>query len=132
MRDLEAKLPQLMTMETKINNLVALRERLEALQERELEPIPNYLNELIPIHDNTNTTQKQDSYKNKLRQMIDKHQPKNLRLGMTIVFSVLISWGTASVVINNHKTETNLLSDQIEELKTRLEQLESEAAPDNL
>lgn len=130
MSDLEAKLPQLITLDHKINNLVALRERLEALQERELEPIPNHLDELIRLQNNTDIVEKQDSYKYRFQQMIDKHKHKDWRIGITIVVSVIISWGTAFTVVNNYKKEANSLTEKTEKLEMRLQKLESDAALD--
>ena len=131
LNNLEAKLPQLITMDKKINDLVALRERLEALQERELEPIPNHLSELIRLQNNTDIVEKQNSYKHNLRQMIDKHTHNNWRIGITIFVSVLVSWGTAFAVVNNYKKEAKNITEKTEILEIRLQKLESEAAPDS-
>ena len=130
--NLQANLPHLIVMKQKINGLAALQERLEALQARELKVVPDYLDELIRLQKNKFDTAKQEGYKPKWRQIIDKHQSKDLRIIMTIVVSILVSWGTAFVVVDNHKIETNLLTEKVEELETRLQQLDSEAAQDNL
>lgn len=110
--DLDAALPKLIIMESKISDLVALKERLEALKEKELEPIPNDLDKLVRKNNSAGSAINKGGYQyrlkllaNQFRHNKDWHN-KDWRMGIAIAVGV-IGFGAAFLAFNNYKLEAS-------------------------
>ena len=131
---LEAETPRLMLLEENINNLICLREVIEALQERiKIQSITNYSAEFQSIKNNKQNPEQNKRFKY-LRHSWQNlgHQTKfNRRMKLVFVFGLLLSWNLLSNFIY-HQTVNQDIDNQVTNMEETLENFKEDRPSDSI
>ena len=131
---LEAETPRLMLLEENINNLICLREVIEALQERiKIQSITNYSSEFKSIKNYAQNQEQNKRFKYLRRswQNLGNQTKFNRRIKLVFVFGLLLGWNLLSNFIYNQTINQNI-DNQVTNMEKPLEKMEEDRLPDSI